>query len=135
LRSSIGGDAPPKAGAEGVMHKRTTPKIFGHAKELHRNMTEAETKLWSHLRAHRMGSIHFRNQHAIGNYVVDFCAPRRKIIIELDGGQHLEQEDYDVERTNFLQSRGYHVLRFWNKDIMNDIDSVLRVIYATLNDE
>ena len=54
------------------MHKRTTPKIFGRAKELHRNMTEAETKLWVHLRAHQMGNIHFRNQHAIGNYIVDF---------------------------------------------------------------
>ena len=74
------------------MHKRTTPKIFGHAKQLHRNMTEPEAKLWAHLRAHRMGDVHFRNQHAIGNYIVDFCAPRKKLIIELDGSQHLEQE-------------------------------------------
>jgi len=74
------------------MHKRTTPKIFGRAKELHRNMSPAEAKLWKHLRAHQMGDVHFRNQHAIGNYIVDFphrgasqCAPRRKLIIELDG--------------------------------------------------
>src|SRR5258705_4184626 len=71
--------------AEGVqMHKRTTPKIFGRAKQLHREMTPAESKLWAHLRAHRMGDVHFRNQHAIGNYIVDFCAPRKKLIIELD---------------------------------------------------
>jgi very-short-patch-repair endonuclease len=115
------------------MHKRTTPKIFGRAKELHRNMTEAETKLWSHLRAHRMGDVHFRNQHAIGKYIVDFCAPRQKLIIELDGSQHLDQHEYDTERENFLQSKGYRVLRFWNNDVMNNIDSVLRVIYAALN--
>jgi very-short-patch-repair endonuclease len=54
------------------MHKRTTPKIFSRAKELHRNMSPAETKLWKHLRAHQMSDVHFRNQHAIGNYVVDF---------------------------------------------------------------
>jgi very-short-patch-repair endonuclease len=54
------------------MHKRTTPKIFGHAKENHRNLTPAEAKLWARLRAHRMKEIHFRNQHAIGNFVVDF---------------------------------------------------------------
>jgi len=60
------------------MHKRTTPKIFGHAKQLHRNMSPAEAKLWKHLRSHRMGDVHFRNQHAIGNYIVDFCAPRPK---------------------------------------------------------
>ncbi len=71
------------------MHKRTTPRIFGRAKQLHRNMTPAEAKLWAYLRAHRLNGVHFRNQHAIGNYVVDFCAPREKIVIELDGSQHL----------------------------------------------
>ena len=112
----------------GRIHKRTTPKIFRHAKELHRNMTPAEAKLWTHLRAHRMKDVHFRNQHAIGQYVVDFCAPRKKIIIELDGSQHLEQSEYDAERTAFFESRGYRVLRFWNNAVINDIDSVLRTI-------
>ncbi len=117
------------------MHKRTTPKIFGHAKELGRNLTPAEIKLWAQLRSHRMGDIHFRKQHAIGSYIVDFCTPRRKLIIELDGGQHLEQQDYDAERTEFLKSKGYKVLRFWNNDVMNNIDSVLNVIWDTLNEE
>ena len=95
-------------------HKRTTPKVFKKAKELRRNQTEAEAKLWSCLRNHQLNNVGFRRQHAIGNYIVDFCAPRRKLIIELDGGQHLEQEEYDAERTEFLESRGYKVLRFWN---------------------
>lgn len=97
-------------------------------------MTEAEAKLWSRLRAHRMGGVHFRNQHAIGSYVVDFCAPRKKLIIELDGSQHMEQEEYDSERTTFLQSKGYRVLRFWNSDVINNVDSILKVIYNALND-
>ena len=116
------------------MHKRTTPKIFGHAKELHRNPTPAEAKLWAQLRAHRLGNIHFRNQHAIGNYVVDFCAPRKKLIIELDGSQHLEQGDYDAERTAFFESKGYRILRFWNNDVMNNLDAVLKVIWSALSD-
>lgn len=116
------------------MHKRTTPKIFGHAKELHRNMSSAEAKLWSHLRAHRMEDVHFRNQHAIGKYIVDFCAPRKKLIIELDGSQHLEQEEYDTERTAFFESKGYRVLRFWNNEVMNNMDGVLKVIWSALNE-
>jgi very-short-patch-repair endonuclease len=114
------------------MHKRTTPKVFGHAKQLHRHMTPAEVKLWARLRAHRLEGIHFRNQHAIGNYVVDFCAPRRKLIIELDGSQHLEQEAYDNERTAYLQSKGYTVLRFWNNAVMNDIDGVILAIMQAI---
>jgi len=126
------------------MHKRTTPKIFSRAKELHRNMSPAEAKLWKHLRAHRMGDVHFRNHtcpggrcqgHAIGNYIVDFCAPRKKLIIELDGSQHLEQKEYDEERTKYLEARGYRVLRFWNNEIMNNTEAVVKVIWSVLNDE
>jgi very-short-patch-repair endonuclease len=117
------------------MHKRTTAKIFGRAKALHRNMTSAEAKLWAYLRANRLQDIHFRNQHAVGNYVVDFCAPRRKMIIELDGGQHLEQEKYDAERTAYLESKGYRVLRIWNNDVLNNIEGVLRAIDLALKDE
>ncbi len=115
------------------MHKRTTPKIFGRAKNLHRNLTPAEAKLWARLRAHHMKGVHFRNQHAIGNYVVDFCAPRKKLIIELDGSHHLDQEACDAERTAFLESKGYCVLRFWNNDVMNDIEEVMCVIDMALN--
>jgi very-short-patch-repair endonuclease len=116
------------------MHKRTTPKIFGRAKQLHRNMTPSEAKLWARLRAHRMKDVHFRNQYAIGNYVVDFCAPRRKLILELDGSQHLEQQEYDDERTTFFESKGYRVLRIWNNEVMNDIEGVLRAIDLALEE-
>lgn len=115
-------------------HKRTIPKIFKRAKELRRELTPIEIKLWARLRAHRMAGVHFRTQHAIGNYIVDFCAARKKLIVELDGSQHLEQEEYDLERTEFLKSKGYKVIRFWNNDVMNNMDSVLNVIWDTLNE-
>jgi very-short-patch-repair endonuclease len=114
------------------MHKRTTPKIFGRAKELHRNMSPAEAKLWKYLRAHRTSGVHFRNQHAIGNYIVDFCCYSKKLIIELDGSQHLDQEGYDEERTLYLESQGYKVIRFWNNQIMNDIEGVIKTIIFEL---
>ncbi|MGA2490988.1 MAG: DUF559 domain-containing protein [Anaerolineales bacterium] len=82
-----------------------------------------------------MKDVHFRNQYAIGNYVVDFVAPRRKLIIELDGDQHLEQEEYDAERTVFLESKGYRVIRFWNGEVMNDMEGVLRAIDIALEEE
>ncbi len=115
------------------VHHRTSPNIFGRAKSLHREMTPAERLLWSVLRGNKMHGVHFRNQHAIGNYIADFCAPRKKLIIELDGGQHLEKEMYDQERDKFLISRGYRVLRFWNKDVLEDINGVWMVIEAELN--
>ena len=123
------------------MHRRTTPKVFGHAKQLHRNMTLAERKLWARLRAHRLEGIHFRNQHAIGSYVVDFspkgtlCALRKKLIIELDGSQHLTQAEYDTERTRYLESQGYRVLRFWNHEVMKNVEGVILVIVQALEEK
>jgi len=107
--------------------------MMHRAGELRQNQTEAEAKLWSRLRAHRMAGVQFRRQHAIGNYIVDFCSPRRKLVIELDGSQHLDQAEYDSERTKYLETKGYRVLRFWNNEIMNEIDAVLNMIWTELN--
>ena len=117
------------------LHKRTTPKVFKRAKELRRNQTEAESKLWSRLRNHPLKGISFRRQHAIGNYVADFCSPKVKLIIELDGSQHLEQSEYDAERTQYLASKGYRVLRFWNNEVMKEIDAVMSIIELALENE
>jgi len=113
--------------------KVSTPKMQHRAGELRQNQTEAEAKLWSRLRAHRMAGVQFRRQHAIGKYVVDFCSPRSKLIIELDGSQHLDQVEYDLERTKYLEAKGYRVLRFWNNEVMNEIDAVLNVIWTEIN--
>ena len=109
-------------------NKLSTPKIKHRAAELRHNLTPAEAKLWSRLRAHQLNGVGFRRQHAIGNYIADFCAPSQKLIVEVDGGQHLEQEEYDTERTAFLESKGYRVLRFWNNEVLHEIESVLLMI-------
>ncbi|MBI4732292.1 MAG: endonuclease domain-containing protein [Chloroflexi bacterium] len=108
--------------------KRSTPKTLHRAWELRKEPTPAETRLWAYLRTLREEGIHFRRQHSIGPYITDFCAPRRHLVIELDGSQHIDQEEYDTERTVFLESKGYRVLRFWNGDVMNDINGVMGVI-------
>jgi very-short-patch-repair endonuclease len=124
-----------------MSEKRSTPKIMRRAGELRLNPTPAEAKLWSRLRAHRLSGVGFRRYtcpggrcqgHAIGKFITDFCAPGRLLIVELDGSQHLEQEEYDAERTAFLESKGYKVLRFYNNDVMNNIDKVLEVIMENL---
>ncbi len=107
--------------------------MMRRAGELRHEQTEAEAKLWSRLRAHRLDGIHFRRQHAIGKYVVDFCSVRRKLVIEVDGSQHLDQEEYDAERTRFLEAQGYRVLRFWNSDVMNHTDEVMGVVWDAIN--
>jgi len=107
---------------------RTTPKMMQRASDLRKEQTPAEAKLWTYLHARRTGGINFRRQHAIGPYITDFCAPGMKLIIEVDGSQHLDQLEYDSERTAFLMAQGYSILRFSIGDVMNKIDGVLAVI-------
>ncbi|MHB8136381.1 MAG: endonuclease domain-containing protein [Anaerolineaceae bacterium] len=111
---------------------QTKNQTRANARQLRRDQTLAETKLWLALRSHQLENIHFRRQHPIGNYIVDFCAPQAKLIIELDGSQHLEQQEYDAERTEFLESKGYRVLRFWNRDVLNNLDGTIIVILDAL---
>ena len=83
------------------------------------------------MRGDKLDGVNFRRQHAIGKYIVDFCSLKKKLVIELDGSQHLEQEEYDQERTLYLESQGYRVIRFWNDQVMNDMEGVIRtVIFA-----
>ena len=87
------------------------------------------------LRGNKLNGVNFRRQHTIGNYIIDFCSVKKKLVIELDGNQHLEQSKYDIGRTAYLESLGYQVIRFWNNQVMNDIESVIRSIEIVLNDE
>ncbi len=110
--------------------QRSNPVTKHRAGELRKESTPAESKLWSRLRKDQLG-VTFRRQHAIGKYIPDFCSPRGKLVIELDGSQHLDQEKYDAERTLYLESQGYKVIRFWNGQVMNNIDGVIQaIIYA-----
>ena len=111
--------------------KRSTPKIMHRAGKLRKELTPAEHKLWAYLRGDKLG-VNFRRQHAIGKYIADFCCVKSKLIIELDGSQHLEQAEYDAERTKYLETQGYRVIRFWNNQVMNEIDGVILVIMAAI---
>ncbi len=102
------------------------------ARRLRHNSTDAELILWQHLRAHRMADYKFRRQVVIEPYIVDFICLKAKLIIEADGGQHLEQAEHDLMRSTFLESLGYKVLRFWNHEILSDTQSVLERIYSAL---
>jgi len=105
------------------------------AGELRNELTPAKKKLWSYLRGDKLNGVSFRRQHAIGNYIVDFVSIKKKLVIELDGSQHLEQAEYDAERSRYFESQGYKVIRFWNNDVMNDINGVIRAIEFALNDK
>ncbi len=114
--------------------RRTTPKGYERARQLRKELTPAEQKLWAYLRGNKLKGVNFRRQHAIGRYVVDFVSLKQKLIIELDGSQHLNREERDTERTQYLESQGYKVIRFWNDKVMNDIESVMKAIQFALED-
>jgi very-short-patch-repair endonuclease len=103
------------------------------AGELHLESTPAERKLWSVLRGNKLNGVSFCRQHAIGNYIVDFVSIKKKLIVELDGSQYLEQTEYDEERTKYLESQGYRVIRFWNNQIENEMDGVIQLLEVILN--
>jgi len=116
------------------MYKDTDQHDF--ARQLRKNMTDAERRLWSVLQCKQLQGLKFRRQAAIGRFVVDFVCFSHKLIVELDGGQHNEESarSYDQRRTDWLQSQGYRVLRFWKHDVMEDTDAVIEVIWKSLQD-
>jgi very-short-patch-repair endonuclease len=124
----------PDEGSGNRFHRRSTAPTFHHARELRNNQTAAEGKLWQALRLHQVEEVRFRRQHAIGHYIVDFCCLKPKLIIEVDGGHHQEQKEYDDDRTAFLVSKGFRVLRFWNHEVMNDLNAVLREILMVVEE-
>ena len=102
------------------------------ARSLRGAQTDAEQALWYRLRNRRLDGWRFRRQHEIDLYIVDFVCAEAALIVELDGGQHGEQLIYDETRTRKLQEMGYRVLRFWNNDVLKNLDSVLEVIVEAL---
>ena len=102
------------------------------AQLLRKNQTVTEKQLWRYLRNKQLAGFKFRRQHKIGVYIVDFVCPEKRLIVELDGGQHLEQFDYDLKRTGFLERKGYQVIRFWNNEVINELEMVLEEIIRKL---
>lgn len=107
-------------------------KMLSNAKSLRTNQTEAEQRLWYYLRAHRFMDLKFKRQKPIGRYIADFVCMERLLIIEIDGGQHADQMEYDQHRDAWLRSQGYTVLRFWNNEVMQQLEGVLEQIRLTL---
>lgn len=95
-------------------------------------MTEAEKRLWSKIRRDQIDGLSFRKQVPIDEYIADFACLPIKLVIEVDGGQHDAQKEYDDARTAYLESRGYRVLRFWNNEVLGNIEGVLTVLVETV---
>jgi len=102
-----------------------------HAKTLRKRMTDAEHRLWYHLRAHRFAGAKFKRQVPIGTYVADFVCFDRKIIIEVDGGQHANRVR-DIHRDAWFTTQGFRTLRFWNNDVLKNTTGVLEVIATAI---
>jgi len=109
-------------------HTPLPPKHRANARSMRKVMTPAELKLWNELRAHRLMGLGFRRQFPVAGYIVDFACPVRKIVVEVDGSQHAEAVAGDEARTARLQQDGWTVLRFWNDDVIRDIDNVCQHI-------
>lgn len=100
------------------------------ARRLRRNQTDVEKILWQHLRNRRLNGVKFRRQHPIGRYIVDFVCREEALIVEVDGGQHNSEleKKRDVVRTAWLEKEGYKILRFWNNEVIENLDGVLQII-------
>jgi very-short-patch-repair endonuclease len=106
------------------------------ARALRKSMSDAERKLWRGLRARRIDGARFRRQHPIGRYIVDFVCLEQRLVVEVDGGQHTEDEHIaaDARRDRWLESEGYRVMRVSTTDVYNNVDGVLDTIWATLQE-
>jgi adenine-specific DNA-methyltransferase len=111
----------------GVVRRTISP----HAAPLRREATDAEMRLWGELRGRRLGGHKFRRQWTVGPYVADFCCLESGLIVEADGGQH--SAEADAARTAYLRSTGFHILRFWNNDVLGNLDGVLAAILEALD--
>ena len=114
-------------------HQPVTPAKRNFARSMRREPTEAEDRLWQELRGRRLDKIKFRRQLPIGRYVADFVCAEAKLIVEIDGSQHAESR-HDQERDAALKARGFRVLRFWNDDVLKELDAVCDTIIAYVRD-
>lgn len=105
--------------------------LLGFCRYNRRNKTPAEQKMWNALRARKLG-VHFRQQHQIGQYIVDFVCLKKKLVVECDGGQHTSKRA-DSARTHFLESKGFVVLRFWNNEILSNLEGCVMKIKEVLD--
>jgi very-short-patch-repair endonuclease len=106
----------------------TTTSIDNAAKQLRKNLTPAEQQLWQALRGGKLAGLKFRRQHPVGNFILDFYCAAHKLVVEVDGGIHETQIEYDAARTTELESHGYKILRFTNEVVLHQLETVLAEI-------
>jgi very-short-patch-repair endonuclease len=104
------------------------------ARALRKRMTDAERLLWRHLRNRELGGWKFKRQYPVGAFIVDFICLEKNVVIEVDGGQHAENEELDLQRSAYLNKMGYRVVRFWNNEVLQETEAVLEAIFAILVD-
>jgi very-short-patch-repair endonuclease len=109
--------------------------VIHFARKLRQNLTEAERRLWGRLRRRQLDGYKFRRQHPIGIYVCDFICLEARVVVELDGSQHLDQAPHDLHRDAFLRAQGFRVRRFWNGDVLARTENVLETIFEALHRE
>ena len=98
------------------------------ARALRKNSTDTERRLWQHLRLRQIGGYKFRRQQPLGPYIADIACLEKRLIVEVDGGQHSEQAAYDARRSRWLEAQGFCVLRFWDHEVLREVDAVKQVI-------
>ncbi len=113
--------------------RREEASLLENAKKLRSDMTDVEQKLWYHLRAKRFVNCKFKRQVPMQRYIADFVCFEKRLIVELDGGQHAAQQDYDKKRDEFFINQGFRVLRFWNNEVVGNLEGVLTTIWDALH--
>lgn len=114
---------------EGKVSRQKREELIARSRQLRKEPTNAEAALWAKLRKRQLGGLKFRRQHIIRHFIVDFYCPKAKLVIEIDGPVHDEQEEYDKEREMMLQELGYGVLRFKNSAVDNNLEETIAEIY------
>ena len=114
------------------MKKHPHSGAHTRARLLRRNMTEADRRLWQIIRMRKIGELKFRRQVPLGRYIADFVCHEARLIVEVDGGQHDHASPQEIERTAFLENEGYRVLRFWNNEVLANLEGVYRAITGEL---
>ncbi|MCS7222805.1 MAG: DUF559 domain-containing protein [Anaerolineae bacterium] len=112
---------------------RASAEIQARARELRRKMTPSERKLWQRIRRGQLDGAHFRRQHPVGRFIVDFFCAKARLVIEVDGDIHTEQTEYDAERTKWLnEQKHYQVIRFINEEVHHNLDGLIEKIREAL---
>jgi very-short-patch-repair endonuclease len=112
-----------------IISSKIRDQLILQAREFRKHPTHAEALLWEQLRKHRLCGIKFRRQHIIHHFIVDFYCPAAKLIIEIDGPVHNSRIEYDIEREEHIRDLGCHIIRFPNREVLQDIDLVIAGIY------